>query len=230
MGDRVQPNQPEIDYQSMDNNTAQFNVPGMGSYHCAGLISTSLQRLPGVLSVQTNIANHHVDVEYDDSKLTEARIREAIENAGYKPGRKSEGGEVSIALDELAVEHEWDMEETGVYRIYRFPGQQQLQQQQPFATIIVDANVPPLSSPQAVTDYINAHVLRAKQNQTVVVPQQSMVITDQPKRGDWFAFDYSDTGKPEVFITGSPNRIAVRNFYSKEYDSQYREVAANIIK
>lgn len=156
--------------------------------------------------------------------------------------------EVSVALNELSQEHEWDEEETGVYRIYRFPGQQQLQQQVS-AHIIVAPNVPPLSSPQAVTDYIKAHVAWADKGRVAVqqvnaamqqakstdqpVPlttQAQLAVTEIPQRGDWFAFDYSDAGKPEVFITGSPDRNTVRNFYSKEYNSQYRAVAANIIK
>ena len=61
----------------------QMVVPGMGSNHCAGLVSTSLNRLEGVITVTTNIANHHVDVEYDAAKLTARELQQAVEKAGY---------------------------------------------------------------------------------------------------------------------------------------------------
>ena len=37
-----------------------FIVPGMGSNHCAGLIKTSLERLPGMINIQTNIAKYQL--------------------------------------------------------------------------------------------------------------------------------------------------------------------------
>lgn len=35
---------------------AHLIVPGMGSDHCVGLVSTSLRRLDGVANIRTNIA------------------------------------------------------------------------------------------------------------------------------------------------------------------------------
>lgn len=63
--------------------SSSFVVPGMGSNHCAGLVSMSLKRLQGVTDVQTNIANHRVDISYDPSRLLPADLRTAIERAGY---------------------------------------------------------------------------------------------------------------------------------------------------
>jgi enolase len=47
------------------------------------------------------------------------QVIKAIEAAGYKPGRKSEGGQVSIALDCAASEFYSD----GVYDYTKFRGQ-----------------------------------------------------------------------------------------------------------
>lgn len=59
-------------------------VPGMGSNHCAGLVSSSINRLPGITDVSTNIANHKVAVHFDSAKTTPEAIKEAVERAGYE--------------------------------------------------------------------------------------------------------------------------------------------------
>ncbi|MEX2131573.1 MAG: heavy metal translocating P-type ATPase [Pseudohongiellaceae bacterium] len=66
------------------NTVATLIVPGMGSDHCAGLITTSLQRLEGVVSIRTNIANHHVEVTYDGARLQPEMLKQAVEKAGYE--------------------------------------------------------------------------------------------------------------------------------------------------
>lgn len=63
--------------------SAQLIVPGMGSNHCAGLIAASVKRLPGIINLNTNIANHRVTVEFDPDQLRDDDIRSAIEKAGY---------------------------------------------------------------------------------------------------------------------------------------------------
>lgn len=60
-----------------------FTVPGMGSNHCAGLIRTSLDRLSGIVDIQSNIANHQVTIVFDSGHLTQEVIRATIEKAGY---------------------------------------------------------------------------------------------------------------------------------------------------
>ncbi|MEL7968165.1 copper ion binding protein [Vreelandella neptunia] len=40
----------------------RLTVPGMGSDHCAGIIRSTLERLEGVESIDTNIASHRVSV------------------------------------------------------------------------------------------------------------------------------------------------------------------------
>jgi P-type Cu+ transporter len=62
---------------------AHLIVPGMGSDHCAGLISNSLERLEGVANIRTNIANHRVDVEFDPERIDLNSLKTAVERAGY---------------------------------------------------------------------------------------------------------------------------------------------------
>jgi Cu+-exporting ATPase len=63
--------------------TARLIVPGMGSDHCAGLVSTSLRRLTGVGEIHTNIAAHHVDVEFNPIQLKASDLKKSVERAGY---------------------------------------------------------------------------------------------------------------------------------------------------
>lgn len=85
-----------------------FIVPGMGSDHCAGIISSSLQRLSGINTVKTNIANHHVDVYFDNSKIGIEAIKSAIINAGYDvaDAKKAEQhSEIRIVVPGMGSNH-----------------------------------------------------------------------------------------------------------------------------
>jgi Cu+-exporting ATPase len=59
------------DIAAKKEDAVEFTVPGMGSNHCAGLITTSLERLAGVVGVRANIATHSVAVQFDPER-TEA--------------------------------------------------------------------------------------------------------------------------------------------------------------
>jgi P-type Cu+ transporter len=59
-------------------------VPGMGSDHCAGIVSASIKRLPGIAEVGTNIANHRVTVSFDPTAANAEKIRTAVERSGYE--------------------------------------------------------------------------------------------------------------------------------------------------
>ena len=62
----------------------RLTVPGMGSDHCAGIVSDSVRRLPGIKKLDTNIGNHRVRVSFDAGKTDAQAIRAAIERAGYE--------------------------------------------------------------------------------------------------------------------------------------------------
>jgi Cu+-exporting ATPase len=67
------------------NNTTTFNVGGMGSDHCAGIVKKVVESFSSVKSVQTSFANQEVTIIFknDDSELL--AIKKAIKNAGYDP-------------------------------------------------------------------------------------------------------------------------------------------------
>jgi P-type Cu+ transporter len=69
----------------------RLTVPGMGSDHCAGLVSESIRRMPGIEKLDTNISNHRVRVTFDASQTDAQSIRAAVERAGYEVDAFEEG-------------------------------------------------------------------------------------------------------------------------------------------
>lgn len=61
-----------------------LTIPGMGSDHCAGIVSESIRRLPGIAKVKTNIAAHRASVRFDPAQTGPEAIRTAVEKAGYE--------------------------------------------------------------------------------------------------------------------------------------------------
>jgi Cu+-exporting ATPase len=86
---------------------AELHVPGMGSDHCAGIISTSLRRVSGVLNIRTNIASHKVLVEYDPRLAEVSAVRAAVEAAGYTvAGLAGDAGRpISLSVPGMGSEH-----------------------------------------------------------------------------------------------------------------------------
>ncbi len=62
---------------------AALTIPGMGSDHCAGIVRTSLQRLPGIGEIQTSVARHRATVRYDPAQVDAPALKKAVEKAGY---------------------------------------------------------------------------------------------------------------------------------------------------
>lgn len=89
--------------------SVEFTVPGMGSNHCAGLITTSLERLAGVVGVRANIATHSVAVRFDPERTEAATMKAAIESAGYDVASVSEPGsaerEVRLTVPDMGSDH-----------------------------------------------------------------------------------------------------------------------------
>lgn len=90
--------------------TVEFLVPGMGSDHCAGLISTSLKRLAGVHAVQTSIASHKVAVRFDPASVSSSKIKTGIERAGYEvaeiaPPAAEPAGDVRLTVPGMGSDH-----------------------------------------------------------------------------------------------------------------------------
>ncbi|MFW3458668.1 copper chaperone CopZ [Staphylococcus caprae] len=60
-----------------------FQVEGMSCEHCKDAVESSLAKLNGVHTAEVNLNEKHVRVEYDDSKVNVAQMKEAIEDQGY---------------------------------------------------------------------------------------------------------------------------------------------------
>jgi copper chaperone len=60
-----------------------FNVPGMSCGHCKAAVEGELNRLSGVEAACADIEKGTVEVTYDESRVGNEQLVEAIEEAGY---------------------------------------------------------------------------------------------------------------------------------------------------
>ncbi len=63
--------------------SASFPVTGMTCATCAGTIADSLSELEGVLKADVNLATERASVTFDPEKVDVAKMRRAVEDAGY---------------------------------------------------------------------------------------------------------------------------------------------------
>jgi len=61
-------------------------VSGMHCDHCVSRVKASLAKLGGVKSVDVNLEKGQAVVAYEKGKVAPAKLAEAIEAAGFKPG------------------------------------------------------------------------------------------------------------------------------------------------
>lgn len=61
----------------------RFQVQGMHCASCAMWIDGALEDLLGVKSASASYARQVVDVEYDETKVSEATLLSAVKDAGY---------------------------------------------------------------------------------------------------------------------------------------------------
>ncbi|SED62775.1 heavy metal translocating P-type ATPase [Pseudomonas anguilliseptica] len=91
--------------------TAILIVPGMGSDHCAGLVSQSLKRLPGIAELSTSIASHKVRIEFDAEQTSLPALQQAVEQAGYQVAKAvlatTEGEPTGAAEEEQYLRDAW---------------------------------------------------------------------------------------------------------------------------
>ena len=69
----------------------QLLVLGMMGTHCEEAIKTALSALPGIVSVEVNLATDTVTVEYSDALVAAAEIKKTIRSLGYEVSEKGEG-------------------------------------------------------------------------------------------------------------------------------------------
>jgi copper chaperone len=60
-----------------------FNVPDMSCGHCKAAIEGELNKLSGVEAASADIEKGTVEVSYDESRVGNEQLVEAIEEAGY---------------------------------------------------------------------------------------------------------------------------------------------------
>ena len=63
----------------------RLKVEGMSCGHCEKRVTTALLRLDGVKEAKASAKDAEVSVTFDTDKSDEAKIREAIDQAGYQP-------------------------------------------------------------------------------------------------------------------------------------------------
>ncbi len=62
---------------------ARYTVPDMSCAHCKSAIEDTLRGVSGVETAVADPGSKVVVVAYDEGRADEARVRAAIENAGY---------------------------------------------------------------------------------------------------------------------------------------------------
>ena len=58
-------------------------IEGMACGHCTARVEKSLNELEGVISAVASVADKNAVVEYDETKVTEADLVEAVECLGF---------------------------------------------------------------------------------------------------------------------------------------------------
>jgi P-type Cu+ transporter len=89
--------------------SARLTVPGMGSDHCAGIVTASLKRIDGVEEVRTSVATHRVDVRFDSTRTDAPRLKAAVERAGYEVAQVAEESaaarEIRLTVPGMGSDH-----------------------------------------------------------------------------------------------------------------------------
>ena len=62
-----------------------LTVPDMHCSNCAMRLQALEDNIPGILQVDASYINQKMDVRFDDTRITEAGIIEAVMKAGYNP-------------------------------------------------------------------------------------------------------------------------------------------------
>jgi len=59
-----------------------FSVSGMKCEHCTASVEDSVKSVDGVVSAVANLEKKSLTVEYDESKVSDQQIKDAVEEAG----------------------------------------------------------------------------------------------------------------------------------------------------
>jgi len=64
-------------------NTLTLSVTGMSCMGCVNSVKNLVGALPGIASVEIDLASGRVEVKHDPAQTNAAAIRSAIEDGGY---------------------------------------------------------------------------------------------------------------------------------------------------
>ena len=72
--------------QEEERNTVQTTlaVEGMSCGHCKAAVEGEISKLAGVEHSDADFENNTVEVRYDEERVTNSDLREAVERAGYE--------------------------------------------------------------------------------------------------------------------------------------------------
>ena len=70
-----------------------IRVDGMKCAKCSGSVEKALKATPGVEKVEVSLQRNEAVVEYDDAKVTEAKLREVINATGFKAVEEKSGSQ-----------------------------------------------------------------------------------------------------------------------------------------
>jgi len=68
-----------------------IRVDGMKCAKCSGSVEKALKATEGVEKVEVSLDRKEVVVDYDDAKVTEAKLREVINSTGFKAVEEKTG-------------------------------------------------------------------------------------------------------------------------------------------
>ena len=84
-----------IDFTSMGvlaaTKKSTIRVDGMKCAKCSGSVEKALKATEGVEKVEVSLDRKEVVVDYDDAKVTEAKLREVINSTGFKAVEEKTG-------------------------------------------------------------------------------------------------------------------------------------------
>lgn len=73
--------------------TSTIRVDGMMCAKCSASVEKALKATPGVEKVEVSLDRKEAVVQYDDAKVTEAKLREVINSTGFKAVEEKSGSE-----------------------------------------------------------------------------------------------------------------------------------------
>lgn len=71
--------------------TARIKVEGMHCKNCSASVTKALKATAGVETVEVSFETGEAVVQYDDQKVTEAKLREVINSTGFKAEEPKSG-------------------------------------------------------------------------------------------------------------------------------------------